>query len=178
MGPKQQAFVEAYLATGGEDNWNARWNATRAADAAGYKHPRQAGSRLLSNVDIQAAIKARLDEMKMGADEVLVGLAEQARFDPLRFMTAAENPEGGQWVYIDLAAIKAAGLGQVVKKISYDKNERLVVEFHDAQRARQLIGQHHKLFTQRHELDMPELAPLPELLSQLIDKVYGDGGDH
>jgi hypothetical protein len=132
--PKRRAFVDAYLRL---------WNGAAAGREAGYAHPDRQAYRLLRNVEIRAAIEERLAELKMGADEVLIGLAEQARFDPLRFM----NENGG----IDLSKIKAAGLGSLVKKIYWDKLGHRVVEFHDAQRARQLIGQHHKLFTHRLE---------------------------
>ncbi len=131
---------------------------------------------MLSNVDIQAAIKDRLNELQMGADEVLVRLADQARFDPLQFVCKYELNDGQrvrQYVGIDLDALKAAGLGGVVKGIKYDRSGRLVVEFHDSQAAQQLIGQHHKLFTQKHQVDVPQLEPLPEMLSRLLDQVYG-----
>ena len=48
--PKQQRFIDYYDG-----------NATQAADKAGYSNPRQAGSRALSNADIQAALKTRED---------------------------------------------------------------------------------------------------------------------
>lgn len=163
--PKRLAFIEAYLRL---------WNATKAAEEAGYAHPRQAGSRLLSNVDIQAAIKARLEEMKMQADEVLVRLADTARFDPLRFVSITGD---GERVAIDLEQIREANLGHVVKGIKYDKWGQLIVEFHDSQAAQRLIGQHHKLFTQRHKVDIPELEPLPELLERLASQVYGNSDD-
>lgn len=135
---KQQVFVEEYLKC---------WNASEAARRAGYKGKANVvGPRLLANVSIQAAIEARLDELKMGADEVLIRLAEQARFDPLKFATINEDK-----VYIDLAELKRAGLGSIVKKIAYDKFGNLVVEFHDAQAAQRLIGQHHRLFATRNE---------------------------
>jgi hypothetical protein len=124
---------------------------------------------LLVHVGIQAAIKARLAEMHLSADEVLTKLGQTARFDPLQFLDFNELGE----VNIDLAAIRNAGLGGVVRKIAYDKNGRLAVEFHDSQAAQKLIGQHHKLFTQRHEVETPDLAPLPDLLKDLIAKVYG-----
>ncbi len=44
--PRQRLFVDNYFG-----------NATEAARKAGYSHPKQQGSRLLSNVDVQAAIK-------------------------------------------------------------------------------------------------------------------------
>lgn len=51
--PKQQRFVDEYLVD---------LNATQAAIRAGYsaKTARQIGERLLSNVDIQAALSARM----------------------------------------------------------------------------------------------------------------------
>lgn len=160
---RERLFIEYYLAC---------WNATEAARLAGYAHPRQAGSRLLSNVDIQAAIEARIGQVAMQANEVLLRLANHARFDPLEFAQIGLGPAGG-YAAVDLNAIRAAGLGNVVKKIFYDKHNNLTVEFHDGQAALKLIGQHHKLFTQRHEIDVPELAPLPELLAQMVAKVYG-----
>lgn len=167
LSTKQQAFVEHYLSC---------FNATKAAEAAGYAYPRQAGSRLLTYVDIQAAIKARLDELKMSADEVLTRLADQARFNPLRFTVihdAGDDHAPREIVGINLAAIEAAGLGSCVKKISYDRNGLMVVEFYDGQAALRLIGQHHKLFTQVQELRTPDLRPLPEALRELANKVYG-----
>jgi phage terminase small subunit len=52
LDPRQQAFVDLFLELG---------NATRAAERAGYsaKTARAQGSRLLTNVDIQAAIAER-----------------------------------------------------------------------------------------------------------------------
>lgn len=157
---KQRVFIEHYLEC---------WNASEAARLAGYKGKSNVvGPRLLADVSIQAAIKERLDEITMSASEVLVRLAQQARFDPLHFAVINEDK-----VYIDLEALKKAGLGGIVKKISYDKFGSLVVEFHDAQDALKLIGQHHKLFTQQHEHDVPALAPLLEILSQQVKQVYG-----
>lgn len=138
LNAKQRVFLETYLRT---------WNATRAAEAAGYSHPNKQGPRLLVHVGIQAAIRERLNELQMGADEVLIRLGQQARFDPLRFATI--NDEG--LTAIDLAALREAGLGCLVKKISYDKSGNQVVEFHDGQAALRLIGQHHRLFVMRTE---------------------------
>jgi phage terminase small subunit len=77
--PKQQAFVDAYLTNP---------NATEAARKAGYSAPRSQGSRMLTNVDIQAALQERGKPQAaakqhniMAADEVLGLLTEFAR-DP------------------------------------------------------------------------------------------------
>jgi phage terminase small subunit len=69
---KRRAFVEEYLRD---------FNATQAALRAGYssRTAYSQGQRLLKNVEIKAAIDERLSELKLSADEVLIGLTEQAR---------------------------------------------------------------------------------------------------
>jgi phage terminase small subunit len=72
---KQRAFVDAYLVD---------LNATQAAIRAGYsaKTAKQAGSRLLTNVDVAAAVAAaqerRARRVEITQDEVLANL-EAAR---------------------------------------------------------------------------------------------------
>ena len=60
LNEQQTAFVGFYL---GE----ARWNATRAADMAGYKHAKTQGPRLLDNVGVQARIDEWRAEVKKRA---------------------------------------------------------------------------------------------------------------
>ena len=74
---RHQAFIAAYL---GE----AHGNATRAAITAGYSErtARQQGSRLLSNVDIQAALAERMTEAGMTADQAIERLSWYARQEP------------------------------------------------------------------------------------------------
>lgn len=50
MNDRQKAFADYYIECG---------NATEAARKAGYSHPKQQGSRLLTNVDILGYIKSR-----------------------------------------------------------------------------------------------------------------------
>lgn len=57
--PQQRIFIENY-----------KGNATEAAEIAGFKHPRAAGSRLLKNLNIQAAIEAKKHRMELAAKEV------------------------------------------------------------------------------------------------------------
>ena len=49
--PRQKAFADYYIECG---------NATEAARQAGYKQPKQQGSRLLTNVDISVYIAERV----------------------------------------------------------------------------------------------------------------------
>jgi phage terminase small subunit len=129
---KRRAFVEAYLVT---------WNASEAARRAGYiGRANTVGPRLLANVGIQEEIQRRLAELKMGADEVLIRLADQARADIGQFID-----EAGRF---DWQKIKERGY--LVKGISRtDRGDR--IELYDAQSALALIGKHHALFTERVE---------------------------
>lgn len=128
--PKQQLFVEEYLAT---------WNATEAARRAEYAHPNVQGPRLLVNVGIAEEIKARLAEKVMTADEVLVRLAEQARSAQSEYLT----PRG-----FSLQKLIADGKGHLIKGIKETQFGR-VIEFYDAQSALVHLGKHHKLFTEQ-----------------------------
>src|SRR3990172_8007067 len=77
---KQRAFIEHYLTC---------WNASEAARRAGYRgRANTIGARLLSNVVIAAAVEARLAELQMGADEILVRFTEHARGSMADFVDA------------------------------------------------------------------------------------------
>ncbi len=129
---KRRIFIEEYLRT---------WNASEAARRAGYAHPGSQGHRLLKNVEIEAEIQRRLNELKMGADEVLIRLSGMARADISEFI----NDYGG----IDWDKVRAQGY--LIKKIRHNRGKNSEIELHDAQSALQLIGKHHKLFTDRVE---------------------------
>lgn len=134
MNRKQTVFVCEYLKS---------WNATEAATAAGYAHPRQAGSRLLSRVDISHEIAARVAEKGMAADEVLLRLAEQARSSMADFL----GDDGA----IDLKRARENGVLGLLKSVSQtSRGER--IELYDAQSALALLGKAHGLFIDRQEL--------------------------
>jgi len=92
---KQQAFVEHYLRC---------WNRTQAAIDAGYSahSARKQGSRLSTNVDIQAAIQERLAELKMSADEVLARLAAHARSSMADFLRVDEEEITLSWSLLSI----------------------------------------------------------------------------
>lgn len=146
---KQEAFVNEYLTC---------WNTAEAARRAGYsaKTARQQGSRLLTNVDIQAAIAARLDELKMGADEVLTRLTDHARGTMRDFLRV---DKGGEPV-LDLRKAAETNRLHLVKK--FKKTTRTIknmtetvveIELYDAQAALVQLGRHHRLFADRLEVD-------------------------
>jgi phage terminase small subunit len=99
---RQKLFIEAYLANP---------NATQAAITAGYsaKTAKSQGQRLLTKVDIQKAVAARVQTAIMTADEVLTELALIAKGDHAQY-----------------------------------KSDKL--------KALELVGKHHKLFTDKTEL--------------------------
>lgn len=133
---KQQVFLEHYLTT---------WNATEAARVAGYAFPNVEGPKNLVKPSIAAAIKARLSDMTMTADEVLVRLADQARADMNDFVT-----DLGSSVRLDLQKAIKRNKMHLVKKFSVTR-QGTSVELYDAQAALVHIGKHHGLFVERHE---------------------------
>jgi phage terminase small subunit len=87
--PKRQRFVAEFLVD---------LNATRAARAAGYsaKTAKQAGSRVLTNVDVSAAVQAgqavHLGRLDITKQRVLEEYARIAFSDPRRFWEKAQVP--------------------------------------------------------------------------------------
>lgn len=79
---KQALFVEHYLDC---------LNATEAARRAGYAEPRQQGSRLLTNVNVAAAVSAGLATKAMPVDEVLARLSAIGRADIRDLFAFAEK---------------------------------------------------------------------------------------
>jgi phage terminase small subunit len=71
MPPQVAKFVQLYLTNG--------HNATRAAEGAGYsaKTAKQQGSRLLTRVDVQAAIKARVSTALEKAESQTAEIVEE-----------------------------------------------------------------------------------------------------
>jgi phage terminase small subunit len=152
LSPKRKMFVEAYLKT---------FNATQAALDAGYspKTARSQGARLLTFVDIAAEIKKRLDEMVMSADEVLRLLSRQANASHKSWVKVDKDGR----IYFDFSDPEAQENLDLIKKIkTKTRHERegkkdfevewVEVELYDSQRALELIGKHHGIFVDRHEI--------------------------
>lgn len=152
MNDRQRVFVEEYLKC---------WNSSEAARRAGYNgRSNQIGSRLLTDVDIQAAIQARLAEIKMSADEVLKRLSDMARADIADFVDVSRPG--------DLANEKYSGKTHVIKKLkrkvtrdSFGREfEEMELEFYDAQAALEKIGKVHGLFNDKLEVSGPNGQPI------------------
>ena len=132
---KQAKFVEEYL----QD-----FNATRAAQRAGYSGNLNTlaaiGSENLRKPNIAQAIKVRLQESAMSADEVLQRLAEQAR--------GVSDSYIGESGELDIVQLKRDGKAHLIKRVRDTRHGR-DYEFYDAQRALDLIGKHFALFVDR-----------------------------
>lgn len=135
------------------------FNATEAAKRAGYseKTAQEQGSRLLSNAMVRGYVDARLEKFKMGVDEVLGRLSAQARATMDDFIGSMDR--------IDLDRARERGVMQLVKKLKQKTTtfsdskgndtevHDIELELYDAQAALVHLGRHHKLFTDRTEVE-------------------------
>ena len=141
LSSKEQAFVECYLRC---------WNGAQAARDAGYseKTAKEQASRMLTKANIQEAIVARLAELKMSADEVLTRLAEQARGSLAPFLVTDLLGDLKRFDLGDDKPLHLLKKASVTKRTYKDTTEETVaIELYDAQAALNLLGKHHKLFT-------------------------------
>lgn len=122
---KQQLFVEAYLGV-------SNGNGTDAARRAGYKGNaftlKQVAAENLAKPYIAERVQQRLDEAKgcMGADEVLAELTDVGRADWREFIEVRLDKDG--------ETIEAK------------------LRLNDKLKALELLGKHHKLFTDNLEI--------------------------
>ena len=145
--PKQRLFVDYYL---------QHWNATKAAEQAGYKGNRVTlASRGYKNIrkgQIREHIEERLSELSMGSAEVLARLADMARsFDMTKYIelkerfdvitkTDAKGKEkhyrefAGYVIKMDLTALQRDGHSHLIKKMRENKNGGIEIEWHDQMR--------------------------------------------
>lgn len=148
---KQRAFIAEYLRD---------FNATQAAIRVGYseKTSYSIGPRLLENVEVKAAIRQRLDEKAMCADEVLQLLAQHARGDMGDFLSIDSMSFS-----LDLQKAKELGLTRLIKKVkdrvvmtSKDGEETethtLEIELYDAKSALDTLAKYHGLLVDRTDI--------------------------
>ncbi len=155
--PKQQAFIDAFLACG--------FNATEAARRAGYADPNNNAHRLMVNNGIREEISRRMADMAMPADEALARLAEHARGDIREFVRTDEKgvPDG-----FSLSADRPL---HRVKKVSVtDKGWSF--EMYDAQAAIVNVLKVHGKFVDRVAIENELQAALDRLRTQLSPADY------
>lgn len=167
---KQKVFAECYIQS---------WNATLAAQQAGYKGSNQTlssvGYENLRKPHISAEIKKRFEQIVMASDEVLARLAKMARgFDPTTYIvlkeTYAMNSDGKEYfagysVGFDLEQLREDGFSSLIKKVR-QSGKGVEIEWHDQFAALIQIGRHHKLFTDRVEHGLIDEWQ-PEVIAQI-----------
>lgn len=134
---RQRAFIEHYLTC---------WNASEAARRAGYKgRANSVGEQLMSNIDIKAEIERRVSELKMGTDEILARLSEQARGEHSQYLK-----EDGT---VDIAKLVGDKKAHLVKRIKTTKSGDVIdVEFYDSQSALVHLGKAAGALTEKVDL--------------------------
>jgi hypothetical protein len=158
---QEDIFVKEYLEC---------WNAT---EAYAVSHPKNksrgaasvGGSKYLRNPKIRAAIEAGLKAKAMGADEVLARLADMAAGSQYPFIKIKDDGA----VYFNFKDPEAKKHLYLIKKLKTKRTRRMEgrgktaeewedewveVELHDPQKALELIGKHHKLFTDQLDVNL------------------------
>ena len=138
---KQRLFVEYYLANGG--------NATKAAEAAGYGAPYQAGYRTLKNSEVQAEIAARTASLAMSADEALRRLGDLARVSLADFYDVDDDGN----LMLNLQRARDSGKLELLAGITCDARGNLILKLPDRIRALELIGRNLGLWVDRVQQD-------------------------
>ena len=131
---KERIWLEEYLKC---------WNASEAARRAGYRWPKNIGSRKLAK--FAPEIKARLAKQVMSADEALARMAELARGGWTEYITL----DGG----LDIARMVSDDKAYLIAEIRDTIQSGRVYKFPNMQRALEKIGDQHGLFVTRHRVD-------------------------
>lgn len=176
---RRRAFIEQYLRD---------FNGTQAAIRAGYseRSARVSACKILARPEVQAEIQRRLAELKMGTDEVLLRLSEQARGDigvffkiterwteePLPTQEILEEKEVAdadgnsirlylvRQVCLDTDKLVDPRYSHLVKRFGDSPRNGLSIELYDGQAALTLIGKHLNMFRERVEHSGPGGGPI------------------
>lgn len=179
---RRQRFVEEYC---GESLGQVRESAIRAGySVAGAD---QSGRHALADPRVRAAIKERLDQMAMTAEEALVRMTNFARGTPAHFLRLSED---GQHKVIDLSTAEARDNMHLIKKLKVKERRRRLpgqkaelltteteIELYDAKDAvRQILMAHGKLVMKHeHKVSFEEIvASLPEKTQLAILELDSD----
>jgi len=152
---RHEAFIEEYLIC---MNGTLAYQTTHPD--VGYDTASVNASKLLRNTKIKAELERRFGEEVMTKKEVLKRLRDQANATLHAFVKV--DDEGH--IYFNFKDKEAKRNFHLIKKVKHRKNETynersgeaseehwVEVELHDPQRALELIGKYHALFTDKTE---------------------------
>lgn len=125
-------------------------NKSEAVRRAGYSYSgvnansmyAQQGTKLINQPLVRVAVEELLSHAAMGKQEVLARLTAQASFDPSQLITVDEAGKVG----LDWKVAKEIGLLRYVRSIEVTAR-RVKVDWLDQQKALELLGKHHRLFS-------------------------------
>jgi phage terminase small subunit len=153
LNPKQAAFAAEYLVD---------LNATQAALRAGYsaRTAKAQGSRLLTVVDVQAAIQAeqkiRAKRVETTTDRIVTELAHIAFFDPADLVAVGVTcPE-------DIAKLPEH-VRRAIVGWGWDRFGNFTLKFAPKTTALDLLGRHNGMFKDRVEVTGKDGAPLVQI---------------
>lgn len=185
MTNRQRAFIREYLKD---------FNATRAAKAAGYseKTAYSIGQRLLKDVEVGAAIRAKINEIQMGPDEIKNRLADMARGNIADLMDVTptgyafnlmtEDDQGNKIVNPHMKLVKKIKQKTTTMLGKNGDDKEIIeteLELYSALDALEKLGKVHALFTEKTEVTGAGGGAIAlELFKGALDKVYGDGSDN
>lgn len=153
LSDKQKRFVDEYLID---------LNATQAAIRAGYskKTARSQGQRLLTKVDIQNALKARMEEKEeeliMKQDEILKRLTKQARREEIDYQVVVLKTKR-----IEDGVIEENERAEIVQ---------VPTKNNDTIRALDLLGRRYAMWTDKQHIETVEVPTF-------IDDIAGEEDD-
>jgi len=145
-------------------NYVKYWNATQAAIESGYskKTAGEIGYENLKKPEIQAEIERVMNELAMSAKEVLARLTAEARANLAEILEPYNVPildkEGnhvGDRQSFRLKTDAFEKYGYLIKSISPSSSGDFKFELYDGQKAKELIGRHHGLFTEKDDEGNP-----------------------
>lgn len=167
LSAKHQQFVNEYLKA-----WNGTTAYLRAYPHVNADTARANGARLLADASVSEAIRQRITENAMTADEVLARLAKHARGSMADFLNV--NANGAT---IDL--VKAAEseqldivrkFTQTTKRYGETEIEEVTIDLYDAQSALLNMGKHLDLFSDKLTLKLEkELKSALDALEKSLD---------
>lgn len=159
LNTKQRLWADYFLSNG--------FNKSLAAKQAQYKAKSDGGFRKIgwensTKPHIQEYIEKRLEEVGMGANEVIARLTALSEgVDIIDYIEQKEkyaiNKAGEEYfagydIKVDFKRLQADGYGYLIKKVRATA-QGTIVEFHDSVQALIQLGKHHGLFIETIKVD-------------------------
>ena len=157
---KQKAFVLHYLG-------DCLWNATAAAEAAGYQCSTREGFSSIGHTNlrkpkIKVHIARRMEEMGVNAQALLLRWLERSRVDisPFIMTRGADGEKVVGGFYLDVQALKDAGYGYLIKGVTVNARGHTNVVLRDPDVAEDRLARHLGMFVERRELTGAQGGPI------------------